>query len=182
VDRGISQALGFLSRGWGDLYAGARVWARLRPGGSRHSCRDVWQHRGGAARLELRGYSWEANTGGAAVSLPCCGAGTGEVRARPVTQAGQRGAGEWGKGAVVRRLVARRGERSGGVVGRGERRKGKLTSRPACQLPWRKVKGCDAVRPVGWAGPRPAGYVSRGKKRRREAGLGWAAAQVDLGS
>jgi hypothetical protein len=31
VDRGISRALGFLSRGWGDLYGGARVWTRLRP-------------------------------------------------------------------------------------------------------------------------------------------------------
>jgi hypothetical protein len=45
---------------------------------------------------------------------------------------------------------------------------------PLVSYPGRKVKGCDAVRPAGWARPQPVGCVSRGKKRRREAGLGRA--------
>jgi hypothetical protein len=45
------------------------------------------------------------------------------------------------------------------------------------------VKGYDAVRPAGCAGPRPVGCVSRGKKRR-EAGCdisgSWEQDTLDL--
>jgi hypothetical protein len=68
--------------------------------------------------------------GGTTVSLLCHGVGTGEARGRLVMRAGQQGAGERVKGTAVGRLVMRRSERSGGAVGRDERRKGKLTSGP----------------------------------------------------
>jgi hypothetical protein len=127
--------------------------------------------RGGAWRHRTAWRGSVADTGGAAVSLPCCGAGTSGARRRLVTRAsGAAAEGEREKGgAAVGHLVAGRG---GALRASGEARKGKADKRaPLVSCPGRKVKGCcgEAGR-MGWAAA--CGLCYLGRKGERE--VGWA--------
>jgi hypothetical protein len=97
----------------GLLIRGARAGVRLRPGnlGVRAGTR------GGIAAVR-RGSV--ADTGGVAVSLPCRGAGTGEVRGRPVTRAGAEAQAK-GKARWLRGLSRGEAGRSAAGAARGGR-------------------------------------------------------------
>jgi hypothetical protein len=148
----------------GLLYSALGFGEWLRPG-----VLDVWAGTRGcivAVRCGL-----VASTGGAAVLLPCRGAGTNGVRRRPVTRAsGGRGGREKRKGGVVVRRLSRGGDerrRTAKRAGRGRLREeeGKADKRaPLVSCPGKgKVKGRAGG---GWrAGP----CALRGERR---GGLG----------